>query len=195
MAEQHSPHFDRAIARFDAANSADPTVRAGQPQALAYGQRMTAWLQRLYPQAGEALQLAARSQHICRWMIPRDTYPKTRAGYHLWRTALYGFHARTASQILQEVGYDPATIARVQSLLQKQKLRTDPQMQALEDVACMVFLEDQFSDFAERHDEEKMLTILRRTWAKMTDKAHEAALSLDLPPKAKLLVTKALSKS
>ncbi len=188
-----SDKFQRSIALFDAANAQDPTVTSGVPEALLYSQRMTSWLERLYPEASEELKLAARSQHLKRWMIPRSNYPMTRAGYHQWRTALYGFHAQEAGKILEQVGYESAIIDRVKSLLKKQNLKIDPQTQTLEDVACLVFMENYLSDFAPRQEEGKMVTILKRTWAKMSEKGREAALGLELPENVRAMVRKALN--
>ena len=53
-----------------------------------------------------------------------------RAGYHKWRSTLYGFHADTAAGLLREAGYDEELIARVSSLLRKQRLKADPPSQA-----------------------------------------------------------------
>jgi hypothetical protein len=184
--------FRAAIAAFDAANAQDPTQISGAPAELLYARRMTEWLNRLYPDAGELLHLAARSQHIRRWMVSRSKYPITRAGYHQWRTFLYSFHADTAAEILRKVGYDDAAIARIRSLLKKEKLKSDPEMQMLEDVVCLVFLESYFADFAMKHDEEKVIGILRRTWKKMSPHAHAAALELQLSAQARQLVEKAL---
>jgi hypothetical protein len=180
--------FAIAIAGFDAANAQDP-----KGAELLYAQRMTAWLDRLYPAASEALRLACRGQHIRRWEIPRNLFPMDRVGYHRWRTKLYTFHADTAEKILRDVGYDDAMIARVRSLLMKQRLKADPDTQALEDVACLVFLESYFAEFAPKHDEAKVIGILRKTWGKMSEKARAAALQLQLPPAARGLVEKALA--
>lgn len=188
--------FRRAIERFDAINAEDPNVATvdgvEHPKELLYAQRMTAWLERLFPDASEALRLAARSQHIKRWQIARTVYPMDRQGYHRWRTELGRFHADTAAGVLREVGYDAQTIARVQSLLRKERLKADPETQALEDVICLVFLEYYFAPFSELHDEQKLIGILRRTWAKMSPKGQQAALALSLPPEKRRLVEKAL---
>ncbi|MGB7160203.1 MAG: DUF4202 domain-containing protein [Tepidisphaeraceae bacterium] len=190
--------FRAAIERFDAANARDPnvTVVDGQPQPkeLVYATRMTDWLDRLEPGASEAVQLAARSQHLMRWSIPRNAYPMDRPGYLKWRTTLYDFHAEKAGEILREVGYDDTTIARVQSLVRKEKIKTDPQMQLLEDVICLVFLENYFAEFAADHDEEKLIRILRRTWAKMSPRGHAAALGLELPARERGLIERALAR-
>jgi hypothetical protein len=185
--------FRTAIKQFDAANAEDPTLADGVPAELLYARRMTDWLNRLYPDAGEVLHLAARSQHIRRWTIPRSKFPMTRIGYHQWRTSLYSFHADTAAEILRRNHYDDATISRVHSLLKKQNLKTDPQMQMLEDVVCLVFLESYFADFAPKHEEEKVIGILRRTWKKMSARGQAAALELQLSLEARRLVEKALS--
>ena len=186
--------FQLAIQRFDAENAQDPNVElvdnVSHPKELIYSKRMSDWLTRLEPSAPEALQLAARAQHIRRWEIPRASYPMDRAGYHRWRTDLGKFHAQTAGRILAEVGYD-----EVQSLLRKERLKADPDTQLLEDVICLVFLENYFAPFSELHDEAKLIGILRRTWAKMSPRGHEAALKLDLPTEKRQLVEKALSGS
>jgi hypothetical protein len=124
------PRFLAAIERFDAANARDPNVTlvAGvpQPKELVYAKRMTDWLNRLEPNASEPVQLAARSQHLMRWSIPRERFPMDRPGYLKWRTTLYDFHADRAAEILREVGYDDATIGRMRSLILKEKLKADP---------------------------------------------------------------------
>jgi hypothetical protein len=154
---------------------------------------MTRWLNHLEPNASEALQLAARAQHVARWRIPREDYPMDRASYKRWRTDLAELHSLTTGGILRDAGYGDQTIERVQSLLKKKNLKTDPECQALEDVICLVFLESYFADFAARHDEAKLIRILQRTWAKMSERGHEAALQLPLPPELASLVHKALA--
>lgn len=189
--------FREAIARFDAANSDDPDREqdngVDQPRALLYGRRMSAWLARLDPGASEPLRLAVRCQHIRRWTIPRRRYPAGRDGYRRWRTDLAVFHAETAGGILQEVGYDEPTIRRVQALVRKEQLKADAEAQTLEDVACLVFLAHYFADFATRHDEEKLLGILRKTWRKMSERGRQAAVELPLAPHLKPLVGRALA--
>lgn len=182
--------FTRAIEHFDQENARDPYQKE-----LLYAQRMTEWLDRLYPDASEPLKLAARSQHIRRWEIPRNSFPMDRTGYLNWRKILYRFHADTAAKILEDVGYDPQTVARVRALLQKEKLKADPETQALEDVICLVFLENYFSEFAREKDEAKLLNILRRSWAKMSQRGQAAALNLPLSDADKALITKALTES
>jgi len=189
--------FQRAIEAFDAANSEDPhgETSGGKeyPKELLYAQRMTEWLERIAPDAPETARLAARAQHIRRWEIPRNSYPMDRQGYRRWRTDLGKFHAETAGCILREAGYDEETIARVQSLLRKEKLKTDPECQLLEDVICLVFLQYYFWDFSQEHDEQKLIKILQRTWKKMSPRGHEAARQIPLPPEAARLVEKALA--
>jgi hypothetical protein len=180
--------LDIAISRIDAANAQDP---AGKE--VLYSKRMTEWLDRLAPDASEPLRIAARAQHIMRWKIPRSDYPIDRAGYHRWRTRLYDFHADTAAGILQEVGYDDTTIARVRSLLRKERIKSDPEAQTLEDVICVVFLENYFHEFAQDHDEPKLITILQRTWKKMSDRGRAAALKLPLADQDRAIIEKALA--
>jgi hypothetical protein len=195
-----SPRFEDALRRIDAANGGDPdrvTKSDGDETtaALLYSRRMSAWLARLFPDAPDALQLAARAQHIRRWEIQRDQFPMDRAGYHRWRTTLYRFHADTAATILKESGYDDATIDRVGSLLRKERLKTDPLMQSLEDVICLVFLDHYFAAFIEQHDDEKVIGILRRTWAKMSPAGHAAAAGLVFTGRAANLLSRALAST
>jgi hypothetical protein len=190
--------FQVAIERLDDANRGDPArvnvEGAGQSATLDYAQRMTRWLERLYPDASEPLRLAVRCQHLRRWTFPRDRYPMTRAGYHQWRTAAARFHAEEAGAILRDVGYDQTTIARVQSIVRKEGLKTaDPETQALEDSTCLAFLERDFAAFAARHDEQKVIGIVQRTWRKMSSRAQEAALGLHLSSEARRLIERALS--
>jgi len=189
MQDVSGDKFRQAIERFDDANARDPMGRE-----LPYAQRMTEWLEKLEPAASEALKLAARSQHIRRWEIPRSSFPMDRAGYLNWRKTLYEFHAEAAARILGEVGYDDATIARVGSLLRKEKLKLDPEMQTLEDVICLVFLENYFSDFAREKDEAKVVNILKRTWAKMSPRGREMALTLNLSASDAALIQKAIGE-
>ncbi|MBV7332766.1 DUF4202 domain-containing protein [Chloroflexi bacterium TSY] len=192
-----SERFYEAIARFDMENAKDPNIEQveGQniPKELLYARRMTDWLEKITPDAPEIVRLAARSQHIRRWTIPRSDYPMDKAGYKKWRSTLARFHADTAAEILREVGYAEETIRRVQSLLRKERLKLDPDVQLLEDVICLVFLENYFADFAQKHDEEKLIGIVRKTWKKMSERGREAALLLDLPDRAREVVEKALS--
>lgn len=188
--------FEEAIRRFDAINGQDPRHEMfdgkSYPKELLYAQRMTARLLSFAPDAAEEVQLAARCQHIKRWHIPRDNYPKDRKGYKNWRRDLLQFHTGIASEILIGLGYEEESILRVKSLLLKENLRKDPGVQLLEDVICLVFLEYYFEDFTQGHGEEKLVGILRKTWKKMSPAGHSAALALNLPPKTKELITKAL---
>jgi len=197
MIQRMSNRFAAAVARFDDANRADPnrtTVDGVEyPDELLYAMRMTEQLDRLYPDASEVLKLAARCQHIRRWTIPRGSYPMDRAGYHRWRTALAQFHATEAATILRDVGYDDAIIARVQSLVRKENLKSDPETQALEDVICLVFLQYEFSGFAAKHEDEKVIHILKRTWKKMSAVGQSAALRLVVTDHDRRLIQAALA--
>lgn len=201
MAHRDDPagRLQAALARFDAANAEDPNrALAGeveQPQELLYARRMTATLERIAPDASDVVRLAARCQHIRRWTIPRGTYPEGRDGYRRWRTDLARFHAEAAGAILREVGYDDETVARVGALLRKERLQADPEVQLLEDVACLVFLQHYLPAFAARHDEAKLTGILRKTWRKMSARGRAEALRLDLAPGLRDLVARAASPS
>lgn len=192
--------FDQAIAKFDAANAEDPNKEVFEgkeyPKELLYAQRMTGMLQRFAPDAPEHVQLAVRAQHICRWKVPRADYPMDKPGYYQWRTYLYKFHGETAGAIMREVGYDEDTIVKLQALLRKEKLKLNPETQLLEDVVDLTFLQYYLEAFVQKfsgqYDEEKLLDIVRKTWKKMSEKGHEAALKLDFKPEMLAVVQKAL---
>ena len=190
--------FQKALEAFDKANSADPNSEMWKgkswPKELLYARRMSECLASYDPLASEALQLAARSQHICRWQIPRSNYPIDKKGYHQWRLELMNFHAEKTGSILRDIGYSELMISKVSSLLRKKDLKHNPETQTLEDVICLVFLQFYFSNFAKAHSDEKLIDILRKTWRKMSEKGQRAALELPLDENSKILIEKALRK-
>lgn len=193
---EHSEHFKRAVALIDAANAEDPNVIRYRdedgPKELIHAGLLTAWVRKLRPDAGEAVLLAARAQHIRRWMHPRAEYPEGRGGYLRWRTGLYRFHAEEAASLLRDAGYDEATIARTGQIIRKEGLGRDADVQAIEDGLCLVFLETQLDELADRLDRQKMLTILRKTWKKMSPEARKLALELTFEPAEQALIADAL---
>lgn len=188
--------FDRAVAAIDAANADDPhriDVRGEErPKELAHAEMVTEWVRRLRPDASEELLLAARAHHVRRWEIPRDSYPDGRSGYLRWRRALHDLHAQVAGDALTKAGYEPAVIERVQALIRKRGLGKDPEVQALEDALCLVFLETQFDALADRLDTEKMDDVVRKTLVKMSDAGKELALTLELGDDERAALARAL---
>jgi len=196
----NTARFEQAIAKFDAANAEDPNreIFEGKsyPKEILYAQRMSAMLAQFAPDAPEVVQLAVRSQHICRWKIPRDSYPMDVNGYKHWRITLYKFHGEVAGEIMRELGYDDETIIKLQAILRKEKLKTNPDTQLLEDVVDLVFLQHYLEDFVGKYShyaEDKLLDILRKTWRKMSDAGHAAALKLNYTPEMLAVVQKALA--
>lgn len=191
-----SPRFLAAIRAFDEANAGDPNRDlvdgAEHPRELLYARRLTDWVLRLAPDASETLRLAARCQHLCRWEIPRASYPPDRPGYLRWRKDLQKFHARRAGELLAAAGYDPVAVARVQSLNLKENPGRDAELQVLEDALCLVFLEFQVADLARRADDEKLVNALRKSWAKMSSAGHAAALELAYGERERALLARAL---
>ncbi len=178
-----SAHFNETIELFDRANAEDPNKETFEgkeyPKELLYARRMTAWLDKYEPDASEALRLAARAQHICRWKIPRKEFPMDRDGYNKWRTTLAKMHAEIAAGIMQQTGYDENMCGQVRSLLMKDRIKTaGPDGQTLEDVICLVFLEFYFAPFAPQYSAPKLTSIVRKTWKKMSERGHQTALTL-----------------
>jgi hypothetical protein len=182
-----SPRFQEAIIRIDAANAADP-----RGIELPYAQRLSAWVERLAPNASEELRLAARAQHICRWMIPRESYPSGRIGYLKWREDLKQFHAQKAGEVLRGVGYEDTIVARAQDLIRKRNFPRDPEGRVLEDALCLVFLETQLAETTAKTGDEKMTGILQKTWRKMTPQAQKIALTLPMGEQCRALIRDAL---
>lgn len=177
--------FNNTIAKFDSVNSQDPNIikvnDVDYPKELVYSKRLSEMLQRYQPDASEALQLAARAQHIERWVMPRSDYPMTKPGYMQWRGKLKLYHAKVAEHIMRENDYDDATIAQVASLIKKEDLRTNPDMQTLEDVIVLSFLTHDLEAFVEKYKdypEKKFIDILRKSYKKMSAKGQAAALNL-----------------
>jgi hypothetical protein len=189
--------FVAAVRRFDEENSSDPNREiidgVSQPRELLYAQRLTNWVLRLAPDASEALRLAARCQHICRWESPRENYPMTRAGYLKWRADLKKFHAEKSGAILREVGYDEKTIRVVQDLNLKKNFPADADTRTLEDALCLVFLEFQLADLAAKTAEDKTINALQKSWGKMTEVARAEALKLNYGEHEKALLQRALN--
>jgi hypothetical protein len=185
-----------SYSKIDAANGEDPNkiVVDGRerPAEQVYGERMTATLARLYPESSELLKVAVRAQHLRRWTVPRTTYPMDRVGYLRWRTDLKAKHAEWAGIILAECGYTADEIVRVASLIRKERLKLDAEAQALEDVASIVFLEFYAADFAKKHDDEKVVSILKKTLAKMSEQGRRAAQELPFPPPIAELISASL---
>jgi hypothetical protein len=188
-------HFAEAIRRIDAANADDPRTDlvdgTPEPRELLFARRVYDWVRRLVAEPTEELLLAARAHTLRRWMIPRDRYPMTTAGYHQWRDALAAFHADEAGRILDEVGYSEGTITRVRALITRGNWRNDPEGRALEDADCLVFLETKLDGYLAEWDEEKTVHILKQTLCKMTPEGLDHARRLRLSPRCAELLRRA----
>ncbi|MDE2867958.1 MAG: DUF4202 domain-containing protein [Chloroflexota bacterium] len=179
-----SARLRRALARIDEINRADPheiQVRGeSRPKELTHAAMVSAWMERLCPDADDALRIAAHGHHVRRWTIPRREYPRGRRGYLRWRQALQELHAATLGEVMTEAGYHAAAIERAQDLVRKKNLRRDPDVQALEDALCLVFLETQLGEFRTRQPDDRVTEVLRKTWDKMSAEARALAVELDL---------------
>jgi hypothetical protein len=189
--------FGKAMQEIDAAHGEDPTKVTVDgkeiPYELYYAQKMSHYLDMRAPDASDALKLGIRAQHFRRWEVPRASYPMTKIGYHSWRTFLKKRQADMAAEICSNCGYGEEDVDRVRSMIRKENMKSDEETQILEDVACLVFLDDQFEQFEKEHDEKKIITILQKTWGKMSDKGHEMALQIHMSDRARGLIEKALS--
>jgi hypothetical protein len=189
--------LDAVLAAIDAANADDPhTLVVGgteRPKELAHAEMMTRWVRRLDPRCSDEQLIAARAHHLRRWTIPRDDYPRDRAGYLRWRSALRKQHAEEVAALMDQAGYPTAAVERVQAIVRKQGLGRDPDVQVHEDALCLVFLETQFDDLvAQVGDDDKVVDILRKTAGKMSAAGLTAAGTLPLSERGAELLAWAL---
>ena len=189
--------LDAAFKLFDAYNSKDPKQYkcngAIFPQELFFAVHVYEWVKKLDPDTSEPLLLASRCQHIGRWEVPRESYPAGKAGYLNWRSNLAKYHAEKASHILNDVGYDSGTIQRVQQIVLKQQIKIDPEVQTMENALCLVFLQFEYEDFIKKHDDQKLIRILQKSWGKMSEPGRNAALTLSFSEKGTELINRALA--
>jgi len=189
--------LEAMLAAIDSENQQDPNQVVFEGNSIAkellYGQRMSERLNVFAPDASELLKIASRAQHIKRWCLARKDFPMNKVGYKTWRTELAKFHASTTATLMASAGYSDDEQARVSSLLQKKRLKRDAEVQTLEDVICLVFIEYHLEEFATKHDEAKLIDIIQKTWNKMSDNGHSAALALTLPEPILALIGKALA--
>ena len=189
--------FEQARALIDQAHCADPhRTPDGQAAELVYANRMEGWVARVVGDPTPLLRLAARCQHLERWLVPRATFPLGKPGYLSWRRSLYTKQAERARALLLQAGVNDEAATEVATWVSKSGLKTNAGTQALEDSACLVFIENEISAFAVQHAEyprEKFVDIIRKTWKKMSPRAHELALGLALTPGIAALVNEAVS--
>lgn len=189
--------YQETIAAFDALNAQDPhTVEVDEqsmPKELHDALAMTRWVEALYPMASEAVHLAARCQHLCRWEVPRSSYPEGRVSYLKWRADLKKRHAEQSAKVLLGRGYGSEMIDAVAAINLKRGLKSNPDVQQIEDALCLVFLEKQLEGYLVKWEDDKIIRILKKTWGKMSEQAHEAALNLPMSDHARSLVEQALS--
>ena len=190
-----SEQFEKALAQFDLYNSKDPNKEEyngkANPKELLYATRMSERLDLFKPGSPDYLKLAARCQHIGRWEIPRSSYPMDKKGYLQWRNTLKFHHAKIAGDILTNCGYDAETIDKVKFLLLKKELNKNADTQILEDVICLVFIQYYLEEFAAKHEDDKVVDILRKTMKKMSPSAITEAGKINVSGKIKELVQQA----
>jgi hypothetical protein len=188
--------YQETIAAFDALNGQDPhTVEVDEqsmPKELHDALAMTRWVEALYPKASEAVHLAARCQHLCRWEVPRSSYPEGRVSYLQWRADLKKRHAEQSARVLLGRGYGSEMIDAVAAINLKRGLKSNPDVQQIEDALCLVFLEKQLEGYLRKWEDDKIIRILKKTWGKMSERAHKAALNLPMSNHARSLVEQAL---
>ena len=188
--------LEQAFLLFDEYNQQDPHRILWNdieyPAEYFYALQLYNWVMKLQPEANEILLLASRSQHIGRWKIPRETYPTGKAGYLRWRTDMAKFHAQIAGELMLQAGYHEEEIKKMQQILLKENLKNNADVQVMENALCLVFLQFQYEDFIQKHDDEKVIRILQKTWKKMTDPGRQFAMKLEFHGRGKELMERAI---
>ena len=188
--------YERARQAIDAAHGADPgRAPDGRPAELAYADAVEKWVCVVSPGAPALLRLAARCQHLERWLTPRSLFPEGQSGYLAWRRSLYVKQAERARELLVGAGVAPAECEDAATWVSKAGLKSNAGTQALEDAAVLVFLESEILRFHGQHADyprEKFVDILRKTWRKMSPRAQDLALKMELPDAVASLVREAL---
>ena len=192
-----SAHYADAIIAIDTANAADPTsvvVRGStHPLALVHGQLAAEWVARLHPEADETWLLAARAHHLRRWEVPRTDYEPGKAGYLRWKRDQRVRHALDVGSLLVEVEYATDEIERVQALVRRDHLATDAGSQAVEDAACLVFIETQLAAVATKLEHDHLIDVIRKTARKMSPAALAAIAQIPLGEQEQSLLSAALA--
>ena len=188
--------YAKTLTALDALHAQDPRSAEVEgepvPRELWHAGRMSAWLERLHDRPDELMHLAVRGQHLQRWTVPRSDYPEGRVGYLTWRRDQGQRAGETTAELMREAGFDDASAEAVERMIRKQGLGRDPGAQAVEDCACLVFLENYFADFSKQIDHDHLIRIVQMTWKKMSPRAHELALGLPMGDEARGLVEEAL---
>src|SRR5690606_29079809 len=110
-----------------------------------------------------------------RWMLSRSAYPEGREGYLTWRRDQGRRHAERVMQIMRAAGYGDDDVAAAGRMLRKEGIKRDPQVQALEDVACFTFIRHYLGDFATTQDPDALIRIVAKTARKMSADARARA--------------------
>ncbi|MBI4932649.1 MAG: DUF4202 domain-containing protein [Actinobacteria bacterium] len=189
--------YEAAAVAIDRANELDPNlvrVRGQElPLALAHGQYATEWVTALHPDADPLLLLAARAHHLRRWELPRSQYPEGKAGYLRWKRDQRQRHATDVAALLTPLGFTDDEVAQVQSWVRRDQLATDPGSQAMEDAACLVFIETQLADVAAKLDHDHLIDVIRKTAKKMSPAALAAVARIPLGEAERQLLAAALA--
>ncbi|WP_207425291.1 DUF4202 domain-containing protein [Pedobacter sp. SYSU D00535] len=188
--------MEEAFRLFDDYNKMDPNkfMWEGElyPAEYFYSLQLYNWVLKLDDAPSPELLLASRCQHIGRWEIARNSYPANKAGYLRWRADLAKYHATKAGEILRQLAFAEDLIEKVQQIVLKQKLKSDPDVQTMENALCLVFLQFQYEDFLTKHDDLKMIRILQKSWSKMDEAGHKAAFTLKFSERGRALIERAL---
>ncbi|KAF3941451.1 hypothetical protein ABW19_dt0208839 [Dactylella cylindrospora] len=174
--------FAKAKEIIDAAHREDP-----KGEEIVYADNVEKYLKVLVaPEEPTNVQIiAARCQHLRRFLHPRSTYPDGKAGYLRWRRDLYTLQADYTTTLLSPLNIPSSELAEIHAAVAKKDLliksKVHPTTILLEDAAVLVFLAEEVEGFKQKHeeyDEEKWVGIVRKTWRKLSRRGREEAVKL-----------------
>lgn len=136
---------------------------------LIYSRRMLGVLTEFSVDANFKMKLAVQCQHFERWTIARNLYPMDKKGYYQWRKAVLEYQINRMTEVLSNCGFATNNIHQISDILQNRGKKEHIDGQVLEDVACIVFVEWYLPAFAEKHDPEKVIDIVKKTTKKISE--------------------------
>ncbi|MEX0767996.1 MAG: DUF4202 domain-containing protein [Microthrixaceae bacterium] len=197
MAKQVSALYESACEQIDSANSQDPNTINYQGHShckeLLHSQMMTTWVERLDSEATEEQLLAARAHHFRRWIYPRSDFPAGRSGYLRWRSQAKKRQAAEVAELLINCGYPQESVQRVATIIRKEHLSSDSDVQTHEDALCLVFLDTQLDSVAHKLGDSEMVEVIIKTLPKMSPQGIDAVSLLELSPEGADLVARAVT--
>lgn len=188
--------YHKAIIAIEQIHSKDITQEQHNgsliPAEFLYGKRMLKTLELVSPESSYAMKLAVQCQHLQRWGVPRSSYTYDRRGYHEWRREVMKYQLEQTINLLSSISIDEIDIKWIAQVINAQENKADSNGLIIMDTACLVFLKWYMEPFAKKHESEKVLDILKKTFRKMSTDAQNLISKLDLPESSLQVLNQAI---